>query len=258
MRSVFALAPVALVLLCLGTPAQVRAEGLEEVRDQGILYFKKEIFKQAQEQLDKAYLMRGGKADFMTVYYRAQVHYKVQRLETAFEMVALSAQLAEGDEKRLQRVKELEAEMKALYGGVTFKAAKGETNKRGRIFFEAKTGIINKDKKERFLAIRERFRSTDIDLPATVYLPYGDYLANKVPFAVSPDDATTPEVEIYLQVVVEAGGDDEGMGTWFWVGIGGAAVAAAGVTALLLLGDDGGSTPPDKIGFTIRELTGRP
>ena len=249
------LAGLAIVPVTAG-PAQAQGNSLEEVRDQGVLYFKKEIYKQAQERLDRAFKMKGGKADLLTVYYRAQTHYKMLRLETAFEMIALARTLAEGDDKRIQRVNELEGEMKALYGGVTFKAAKGETNKRGRIFFEAKTGIINKEKKERFLSIRERFRSTDIDLPATVYLPYGDYLANKVPFEVKPEDTETPVVEIYLQVVVEAG--DDGISPWWWVGIGGAAAAAAGVTAFLLLGDDGGSTPPNNIRFDIQPLTGRP
>jgi tetratricopeptide (TPR) repeat protein len=249
--------PLALALY-VGLIASASAQTLDEVRDQGILYFKKEIYKQAQEHLDRAYKMKGGKTDFSTVYYRAQTHYKLLRLETAFEMVTAALTLAEGDEKRLQRVKELNAEMRGLYGGVTFKAAKGETNKQGRIFFEAKTGIINKEKKERFESIRERFRSTDIELPTTVYLPYGEYLANKVPFAVAQEDAAPPEVEIFLQVVVDAGGEDEGMGTWFWVGVGGAAVAAAGVTALLILGGDDASPPPDKIGFTIREMTVRP
>ena len=51
--------------------------------------------------------------------------------------------------------------------------------------FESKTGIINREKKARFTTIRDRFRGTDITLPTTVYLPYGSYTANKVPFSLS-------------------------------------------------------------------------
>ena len=40
-------------------------------------------------------------------------------------------------------------------------AADGETNAKGRIFFETKTGIINREKKARFTAIQERFKSCD-------------------------------------------------------------------------------------------------
>ena len=103
----------------------------------------------------------------------------------------------------------------SLFGKVTFKAAKGETNAQGRIFFETKTGIINKKKRTRFMSIRERFRSTDVSLPTTVYLPYGQYLANKVPFTLKEGKKTEP-VEIYLQV--QARSEKK---TWLWVGVGG-------------------------------------
>lgn len=222
--------------------AQAQASNtLEDVRDQGILYFKKGIYKQAKVRLDRAYKSKKGKADFLTVYYRAMTYYKMLLLETAFEMVKAAEPLAGDDGRRAAKVSELRDEMKSLYGEVTFKAAKGETNAKGRIFFEAKTGIINKEKKKRFKAIRERFRSTDIKLPTTVYLPYGAYTANKVPFELKPEDEAPPVLEIFLQVVVE---EDDGMGVWGWVGIGVGAAAAVGGVIFAMTADSGTKTLP--------------
>lgn len=230
--------------LAAGAPRAAQAQAsntLEDVRDQGILYFKKGIYKQAKVRLDRAYKNKKGKADFLTVYYRAMTYYKMLLLETAFEMVKAAEPLAGDDGRRMAKVSELRDEMKSLYGGVTFKAAKGETNAKGRIFFEAKTGIINKEKKKRFKAIRERFRSTDIKLPTTVYLPYGAYTANKVPFELKPEDEAPPVLEIFLQVVVE---EDDGMGVWGWVGIGVGAAAAVGGVIFAMTADSGTKTLP--------------
>jgi hypothetical protein len=216
------------------TPALAQAtQTLEDVRDQGILYFKKDHLKQAKAMLDRAYAMPNGPSDFLTVYFRARTAYKLLLLEQAFEMGRKAETLVGDDEKKKATVTELLTEMSSLYGGVTFTAAKGETNKKGRIFFEAKTGIINKDKKQRFNAIRERYRSTDIELPTTIYLPYGAYTANKVPFALKQGEEP-PEVEIFLQVVVSEGGADDSA-LWWWVGIGsGIAAVGLGVGAYFL------------------------
>lgn len=221
--------------------ASAQSNTLEDVRDQGILYFKKGIFKQAKVRLDRAYKNAKGKQDFLTVYYRAMTYYKMLLLETAFKMVEDAAPLAGDDERRAAKVSELKNEMDSLYGGVTFQAAKGETNAKGRIFFESKTGIINKSKKKRFNAIRERFRSTDIKLPTTIYLPYGAYTANKVPFELQPEAEKQPVLEIFLQVVVE---EDEGMGVWGWVGIGVGAAAAVGGIIFAVTSESGEKTLP--------------
>ena len=229
-------------LMAAPTTAHAQASNtLEDVRDQGILYFKKGIYKQAKVRLDRAFKNAKGKKDFLTVYYRAMTYYKMLLLETAFKMVEQAVPLAGDDARRSAKVNELKSEMDSLYGGVTFKAAKGETNAKGRIFFEAKTGIINKSKKKRFNAIRERFRSTDIKLPTTIFLPYGAYTANKVPFELQPEAAKPPVLEIFLQVVVE---EDDGMGVWGWVGIGVGAAAAVGGVIFAVTSDSGGKSLP--------------
>lgn len=202
---------------------------LEDIRDQGILYFKKGLFKQARAKLVSAYKKKAGKTDFRTLFYRAKTAYKLLLLEEAFIMADEAKKIVKTGDKNYNKIQELLNEMSTLYGGVTFKAAKGETNTKGRIFFESKTGIINRDKKKRFMSIRERFRSTDITLPSTIYLPYGEYLANKVPFAITPGENRS-EIEIFLQIIV----DKPESNALLYVGIGTGAAITAGIAAYIL------------------------
>ena len=213
----------------------------EDIRAQGILYVRKKRYKLAKGALDKAYAMPEGPGDFKTLYYRGEAAYKLLLLETAFEMVAAAEPLAESDRQKAD-VLELKTELESQFGKVSFRAAPGETNARGRIFFESKTGIINRKKKQLFGAIRDRLRSTDIELPTTAYLPYGEYTANKVPFALRQGEPA-PDLEIYLQVqggaVASGDGDDGGGSGWMWVGLGAGTLAvAAGVTAVILASPD--------------------
>lgn len=212
------------------------AEAYEDDLEQGILYVKRDQFKQAKISLDRAY-KGGGAEDFRTTYYRAYADYKLLLLEQAFEMLSKAKSLAK-EGKEQSTVAELEREMKSLYGAVTLNPADGETNQGGRIFFESKTGIINKEKKQRFLSIRERFKSTDITLPTTVYLPYGDYLVNKVPFSLVEGEPS-PRLEIYLQIQTASESQSSGgVSPWWLVGVGGLAAVAAGVGAYFIFADD--------------------
>ncbi|MEZ4435496.1 MAG: hypothetical protein R3F65_24085 [bacterium] len=231
--------------------AQAQPQKLEEVRDQGVHYYKKKLFKQAERQLATAYAMNGGPGDFETVYFRGLTAFQLDQVNLAQEMVQSARRLAV-DARRKRAVDELEQQIRALYGPVVFKASPNETNRKGRIYFEAKTGIINPDKRRRFEQIREQYRAHSVTLPTTLYLPYGEYTANNVPFAVVEGASDPPTVEIFLQIVEEdvlaAAGDNDN--TWLWVGIGTAAAVGIGVGAWLLLSDDAEPVKPSDPGLT--------
>lgn len=232
--------------------AQAQPQKLEEVRDQGVHYYKKKLFKQAERQLEKAYAMSGGPGDFETVYFRGLTAYQLDQVNLAHEMVTNARRLAL-DPRRTRAVDELEQQIRALYGPVVFKASPNESNRRGRIYFEAKTGIINPDKKRRFEQIRDQYRSTSVTLPATLFLPYGEYTANNVPFAVLEGAREPPTVEIFLQIVEEdviaANGGGDSDNTWLWVGVGAAAAVGLGVGAYFLFGGEDEEATPRKPGF---------
>lgn len=248
--------PLVLGLAVLPAPPQAHAQEpgeatMEELRDQGMAYYKRKRFKRAKAVLDKAFAKEGGPEDFRTVFYRGQAAYKLLLLEDAFAMANAAKKLAKSKRTKSMST-ELFEEMSSLYGGVTFEGAEGETNKRGRIFFEAKTGIINKEKRQRFQAIRERFRTTNVDLPTTVYLPYGAYKANEVPFELTQGEAA-PTVKIILQVEVEEGGGD-GL-SWVWIGAGAAAAAGLAVGAIFLFSEPE-ATETENTGFVFQTTPG--
>ena len=206
----------------LGFAEDDGAASFEDIRAQGIHYYKKKRYHQSHRMLKRAYMMKEASDDFLVTFYLAQSAAKLMLLERAFDLGERAQQLAGENARRKSRSSEFLEELGTLFGKVTIKAAPGETNAQGRIFFETKTGIINKRKRKRFMAIRERFRSTDVSLPTTVYLPYGEYLANKVPFTIK--EGVDPEtVEVYLQVQAQAASRK-----WLWIGLGTAALVAAG------------------------------
>lgn len=221
------------------------AESFEQLRAQGKLYFKRGMYKQAMATFDKAWASKAGQSDFETALFRARTAYELLLLEVAFETIERAVALAEAPRDR-QAAEDFRGEMASLYGALNVKAEEGETNAKGRIFFESKTGLINKEKKARFEAIRSRFRETDIALPRTVFLPYGEYTANNVPFALVQGEPP-PTVSIFLQVR-KGEEEDDGSMLWWYVG-GGAAVVAVGVGAALLLSEP---DPEIRDGYQVR------
>jgi len=204
---------------------------LEDVTAQGKLYLRRKRARQALNYLNRAYKMEGGENSFEVVYLRAQAAQKLLLLEIAFEMSAKAKALAGKNKKRLARVSKFQEELEGLYGELRIRRAKGETNTKGRIFLEAKTGIINKKKRNVFMTIRKRFRETEMEIPATIYIPHGEFLANNVPVTIKRDEPA--EVEVYLQVQRL---DEET--NWWLMGGGAAAALTAGVGAMLLLGGE--------------------
>ena len=227
-------------------------QNFEQVRDQGVLYFKRNRFKQAMGQFNKAYKLKGGHEDFTTVFYRGQTAHKLLLLEIAFEMAQKAKELAADDARKKGKAEALIQEMASLYGAATVKPAKEETNRKGRIFLEAKTRIINREKKRQFKAIRLRFRSNDIEVPTTIYLPYGSYLANNVPFELEPGDAS-PTVEVFLQIVQK----DEGIPWYWWVSAGGAVVGGVVLAVFFASGGEETKTEP-RLQIEIKNLREQP
>jgi len=234
MKAMVMIAALCLVSTGVAPPvAMAQSASLEQLRARGRAYHKRGMYKQAMSMFDKAYGTKSGSKDFETVIYRARTAYALLLLETAFEMAEKAEEIADGN-RETRSARELKSEMTGLYGPVRVKAEQGETNAKGRIFFETKTGLINKEKKARFEAIQERFRGTDIALPRTVFLPYGKYTANNVPFEIVQGQPM-PTVSVFLQVRQDEEDDDSAL--WWYVGAGGAAAIALGVGAIVLFAE---------------------
>jgi hypothetical protein len=213
--------------------AQVEQLSFSELRDQGMLYFRKKRFKQAYRALNTAIKQPKGREDYKVHFGLARTTAKLLLLEEAFLKCDESLRLAGDNEKHKNAVIAFRADLDSKYGGIRLVPAKGETNRKGRIFLEAKTGIINKKKKEVFKKIRTRFRETEIQIPTIIYLPHGQFLANNVPVSVKGNEIS--EVALYLQVdrtIVASPGLN-----WWWVGSGIAATLATGVVTYIAVQD---------------------
>ena len=205
----------------------------QSLKNQGLLYFRKRMYIPAREQFDLAYSTPEGAKDFIVVYYRAKLAYMQLKLEVAFEMAELAVKLAEPDTPDQSEANKLLDTLKGQFSYVEINKAKEERNKKGRIYLEVKRRILNKTKREQFESIRTRFRSTDVELPTKIYLPYGDYTANNVPFQIKRGARKAPSVTVFLAILK---GDDDGSGNMIlFTGLGVAATAAIGVGTYLLL-----------------------
>ena len=224
----------AVCTLCALTPSPAHAAkgaSLDEVRDQGVHYFKRGRHALALTTLTKAYAMDGGKRDFLTVFYRGRAASETHQLEVAFEMLSLARTLPAEKKAWQTKARAVLEGLHTQFGKVNLVAAANETNTKGRIFFEPQMRILSKVKRENFDKIRTRFRTTDITLPITVYLPYGDYRVNQAQFAVV-EGQETETVEIILQKPISEATEVP----WVWIGAG-AGAAALGIGLYFLLNE---------------------
>lgn len=204
---------------------------LEQVRDQAILYLKKGKYKPALKRLDTVYSSSLGAQDFRTVYARGRAAFGVHRIQLAFEMAYAARSLADS-KRRLARVQGFISELNAEYGAVDFRAAPGETRFEGRILLERQSAIINKNKKSVFDSVRLELRSQDIRLPVRLYLPFGRYIANNIPFEIEHGEKT-PVVDLFLQVADNT--DASSSAVWWYLGVGATAAVVVGLTTLMIM-----------------------
>jgi hypothetical protein len=222
-------------MVVMAEKASKSGEGVdfERAKQQGITYFTKKMIPLAVEQFDLAYSTPLGKADFVVIYYRGYLAKQQLKLEKAFKMANLAINLSDKGSKENAQAQQLLDELKGQFNYVDIKPAEQETNRQGRIYLETKRRIINKQKREQFESIRLRFRSIDVKIPTKIYLPYGRYTANNVPFEIKRNSETVPEVSVFLAIKKEAGTSSNNTVLYTGLGITGAAVIGLGAYLLL-------------------------
>ncbi len=196
------------------------------LRKQGIHYYKKKLYLPAISTLEKAASTAKGKKDFKTHYYLAKASEAVLQLEKAFPAARKAVQYAKTPDEKEDAQKLLKT-LEKFYAGVRFEQHPDQPEKfekGGIIILKPTKPIINVKKKRVFEKIAERFRTTPVHLPITIYLPFGEYEANGAPFRIEKGKEAKAKLFLY--------NPDEGI-AWWWIVGGG--VAAAGLTAGILL-----------------------
>ena len=109
-------------------------------------------------------------------------------------------------------------------------AAEEEQNRRGRLFLSAESQLIN-----RFSAscqsVRTRLQARSVTLPTVLFLPYGQYRLNGVPFSI---DEGQPRTDVSVFLRLHADEEVANRRTWWLVGSSVAAVAIVGVASFML------------------------
>lgn len=227
-----------LLSFALNLPSALAEEASSEVdfdraKQQGITYFTKKMYPLAQEQFNLAYSTPQGKGDFVVVYYRGYLAEQQLKLETAFAMAELAVQISREGTKERSQAQQLLDQLNGRFSYVKILPAEQETNSQGRIYLESKGKIINKQKREQFESIRLRFRSTDVSIPTKIYLPYGRYTANNVPFTIQRDAEEIPEVALFLHIIKTE--EPQSGNAMLYTGLGVTGAAVLGLGAYLLL-----------------------
>lgn len=194
---------------------------------QGFHYYKKKLWSPAIDTLEKAAKTPQGQKDYKTYFYLAKCTEATLQLEKAFPYAKKAVELARSEEDQEEATK-LMGTLEKYYAGVRFEQNPDQPEKfeqGGLIILKPTKPIINPQKKKVFEKIAEYFRAKPVQLPITIYLPFGEYEANGAPFIIEQGKEAKAKVFLY---------NPEGEGTsWWWIVGGG--VAAAGITAGILL-----------------------
>lgn len=176
------------------------SKAVAQKRDQGIAYFRKDLFEMAASTLAEARALPGGDQDSKLLFYLARSYVDLNELAKAFESAEAATKTHDPEGKFGKRAAELLKNLRKSYGSVIFKRLASSTVKQGYIYLDDIAGLIGKEKKEQFRKLRNRLKSQAVDLSTSGYvyfLPYGQYRANGVPFTV--EQGSLPEVEILLE-----------------------------------------------------------
>ncbi len=213
------------------------AVDFKAAREQAIHYYRqnKKLYVRSLGLLRSAAKTPDGAKDWKTTYWLAKIANENNILEEAFPWAQASLGNAKKDGQR-QKSQAMVKYLTKSFGGVTFTQDERQkkTLKAGYIIIDVERPLINKQKKAVFAAIKERFGKTKVELPKTLYLPFGEYRANGAPFKIKKGE----EAKAVLFLFAEPGGEG-GMSWPVIAGIGvGAAALVAGVGALIFITDD--------------------
>ncbi len=143
------------------------------------------MVEQARSVVRRAVMLPGARRDAAVQLLAAKVYREGGDVEKALIALKRAAKAAEGDGVGAKAA-ELEKEIRADYGQVrVFPASTGRGgggHLRGRLYLHARRGLIGLTKKRAFAEAQSALTARERPYPATIYLPWGAYLANGVPF----------------------------------------------------------------------------
>lgn len=249
------------LLICVGlvapaTPAgaQTPEQQMRALREQGIHYHRKKRYGAAADVLERARTLPGGEEDYEVISTLGRVYYDMLIVDRAIPLAERAVELADSEQERGDAQRFVEG-LRDRFGGVLLQAPapphKGPSS--GTIKLEDRGGLIHLKKKQAFEELASRLDTEAVDLPLTVYLPFGRYAANGVEFVVARGAVTK------VSVTPTPAGRGLGINPWWYVGGGAVLAAGAAVLVAVLAADEPEDTQAlrvDQVHFMNRPLAG--
>ena len=211
--------------------AAMSPESKSELRDQGVLYFRRGKYKQALGVLRQAYDKPDGRLDPIISFYLAQTHLTQDNIKDAFKYGENALDFAYSAPRHAERIRSFMDELSSQYGPIEITSSASK----GIIILASQSAFLNPKKRAIYDSVRLQLASSPVQFPMVVYLPFGQYAANGTLFNVSGQSVKMNTIDVQVDETNLAGtAKGRGNAKWWYIGTG-AALAAAGLTTYFLL-----------------------
>lgn len=229
----------------MASPVRSYEQQLEQVR----LYINNEMYEAARTELLKLSQSKSGQQDERVYIALAKVTYKLHQITMALSYLRTARSLAKVPQAK-EKLSSLYEQWLSTYGLVRFEPA--DQVQRGIVNLSRKRKLINKER-QAALEYAQKALKKGVDLPLSLYLPYGHYSANGTSFKLKRN-APTPIVELMLVPMAEPQKQPSSSHAnqhWLYIGFGSAAVVALGIVAYSLSQDE--EAPSNRLTINITD-----
>ena len=222
------------LLVCLSptTVYSAPVRGYEQQLEQVRLYINNKMYEAARTELVKLSQSSNGQKDERVYIALAKVSYKLKHITKALNYLRTARKLTNEIEAK-KKLSSLYEQWLNTYGLVRFEPA--NQVQQGKIDLIRNRKLINKERQAALEYAQDSLKS-DIKLPVSLYLPYGNYTANGTSFKLKRNQPT-PIVEVMLMPLAKPKAKTSSKPSnkrWLYVGLGSIALVGLGALAYSL------------------------
>jgi len=231
LSSAMTLGLMALGLMTIGLSAQLEAVPLsyQQRVHQAELYVESKLYEQAVKELKELERSPEGSQDVRVSELLSLAYYHSNDINKALYYLRKARQLTE-DEGFKARLTQNYQQWIKVFGLVQFASINEVPS--GAIELNSDRKILNPKRRAAFKVAQRQLRR-GVTLPLSMYLPFGSYVANSVPFQIKP---SYPSANVELSLIPVK---DEAVSTktskWVYITLGGVALIATALGGYYLL-----------------------
>ena len=206
------------------------------------------MYEAAKGELERLMLTDRGQNDERVYTALAKVNYKLHFITEALSYLRKARQLSKNSKAR-ESLSALYEQWLSAYGLVRFEPI--DQVSRGTVELQRTRKLINKQRQAAYKKTQELL-SQPVNLPLSLYLPYGAYIANGVHFKVERN-RSAPIVDLMLTPATTPVKKEHEYTKipWVYVGIGAVTILGAGLSVYFLSQED--PAPNQQLTITISD-----